>query len=116
MFIYFYVSVFACVCVSEFVSVHLSISLCMHISVVYSFYFVCICLVSFLVMFQSSDKGNPLLLFPQKFLQKERNFAGHCFFRESNLLLKSSIPSVSYSLLFVISSHTFNYSITMGNL
>ena len=40
-------------CVSVFVSVRVSVSLCVHVYVVCGFYCVCICLVSFLVIFFS---------------------------------------------------------------
>ena len=68
------------VCVSVFVPVRVSISRCVDVCVVCGFYFACICLVSFLEIFQKNDKGNPLLLSPKKSLQKGRKFAGHSLF------------------------------------
>ena len=78
MFNYFYIPVFPCVSVSLCLCVFLLVFVCIYVLPVAS---VLSAFVMYLVWL-----CDPLLLSPQKSLQKGRKFAGHSFFRESNLL------------------------------
>ena len=103
----FYISVFACVSVSLCLCVFLLVFVCIYVLPVAS---VLSAFVMYLVWLCFSKMIRVIHCFyPLKIpSQKGRNFAGHSFFRESNLFqlkLKILNDSLSYSLLLVIYPH-----------